>query len=73
MTVQQLDAVKALAERFGSRLLFTDVLHNPYGLPEGWVSVIVRTPWPIGEDGTYHRDTPIKIVAGVSPAGEVNS
>ena len=42
MTAQQLDAVKRLAERFGSNLSSTDVLHDPFGLPEGWISVVVH-------------------------------
>ncbi len=78
MTAQQLDAVKSLAKRFGSTLAFTDVLHDPQGLPKGWVSAIVREPYEIpfvGEDGEkhYHKDSKIKITAGVSPAGSVHT
>ena len=73
MTAQQLDSVKRLAERFGSALNFTDVVHDPQGLPEGWVSAVVREPYEIGKDGVYHKDSKIKITAGVSPAGEVHT
>ena len=46
MTEQQLDAIKALAERYGSDLFSTDVVHSPFDLPEGWVSVVVhRKGW----------------------------
>ena len=73
MTAQQLDAIKALAKRFNSTLAFTDVLHDPHGLPKGWVIAVVREPYEIGKDGIYHRDSKIKITAGVSPAGDVNT
>ena len=47
MTEQQLDAIKRLAERHGSDLTCTDVVHGtdtdgPHGLPKGWVSVVVH-------------------------------
>ena len=70
MTEQQLDATKRLAERFGSDLSNTTVLHDPHGLPDGWISTVVyKKGTPPADTSSEH----VLIVAGISPAGEVNS
>ena len=70
MTRQQLDAAKRLAERFGSDLSHATVLHDPHGLPAGWVSTVIY------KKGTPPADTSnenILITAGISPAGETHT
>lgn len=72
MTEQQLDAIKRLAERHGSDLTCTDVVHGtdtdgPHGLPKGWVSVVVH------KAGTPPAENNPAIVAGVSPEGRVHT
>lgn len=70
MTAQQLDATKRLAERFGSDLAHTSVLHEPYGLPEGWISAIIyKKETPLADNGVEN----ILITAGISPAGETHT
>ena len=70
MTEQQLTAIKSLAERFNSDLDHTDVMHRPFGLPSGWVSVVVFRP----EQGKApHLCQTPAIVAGVAPNGSINS
>ena len=70
MTSQQLEATKALAERFNSDLDHTDVLHGPFDLPAGWISVAVCRP----EAGKApHLCAKVAIVAGISPDGNVHS
>ena len=70
MTAQQLKAIKALAERFNSSLDYVNVNHAPFDLPKGWVSAIIFKP----EDGKpAHQCDKIKIVAGVSPEGNVHT
>ncbi len=70
MTEQQLTAIKSLAERFNSDLDHTDVMHNPFDLPENWVSVVVCKPEP---GKAPHLCRNVAIVAGVSPDGSVSS
>ena len=63
MTAQQLDAAKRLAEQFNRSLANTEVLHEPFDLPSGWVRVAV---YPA------RGDRPI-IVAGIAPDGRTHT
>mgnify|MGYP003653557498 CR=1 FL=1 len=67
MTELQLDAVRSLADRFNTTLRETDVKHEPFDLPPGWVTVILhrRGTDPIEDD-------PV-LVAGVSPEGRIHT
>lgn len=70
MTAQQLDAVKALARRFDSDLSHTNVMHDPHGLPEGWVQAAVHKKGTKPEQESLET---LKILAGVGPDGAVHS
>jgi hypothetical protein len=70
MTEQQLDALVSLAKRYNSGPEWCDVLHDPFGLPDGWISVVVferGTPPGKGTQAT------VKIVAGIDPSGRVHA
>ena len=64
MTDKQMAAIKSLCERFGTDTQYTDIVECPFDLPPDWVSVVVY------EKGSFHR---VKIVAGVSPEGNIHS
>jgi len=72
MTESQLEAIKNLAERYGSSLDHTDVLHDLdgtgiCGLPSKWVLVTVHRM------GTKpHGHDPV-ITGGVAPDGRIST
>jgi hypothetical protein len=70
MTVQQLDAIKALSERCGASLDYVDVIHDPFDLPKGWVFAVVCKPEP---GKAPHLCNQMAIMAGVSPEGGVHT
>jgi len=73
MTLQQRAALDRLIDRFNSTREYTSVLTNPSGLPQGWISAVVREPFG-PEVGTQHvEDARIKLVAGIDPDGCVHS
>jgi hypothetical protein len=81
MTVQQLDAVKSLAQRYNSNLDHTQVVHGtadcgPYGLPTGWVHVLVfdrMQRFPLKRYAQQGPEKRVAIEAGVSPEGHVHT
>jgi hypothetical protein len=73
MNEQQLDAIKDLAERFGSSLKHTDVIHEPFDLPAGWVTVLVCRPDPPPGEPGWVPSKEVIITAGVSPEGKVHT
>jgi hypothetical protein len=64
LTPRQHEACKQLAERFGSNLEHADIMVAPFGLPDGWVSIVVYRA------GSYSQ---VAIVGGVSPEGHVHT
>ena len=74
MTEQQTTAIEALVRRFNSDMASTDlVLPVPgypsvFGLPDGWVSVVVLRKGDRVAEATRAN---VLVVAGVSPEGMV--